>query len=143
MAIDWLAIKTDYITGAGSYRQLGEKYGVKKDTIYRKANKEGWARQRDRQRDTVERRTLEKSAEKTAEKLAESYSEGAAQKARIKNTLLEMAENWLKDQGGVIRDMSDYRKLVQCCLDILADADSGNERTVRVTMDGEAGEYAE
>ena len=28
MAVDWLAIRNDYINGGGSYRKLAEKYGV-------------------------------------------------------------------------------------------------------------------
>lgn len=143
MAIDWLAIKMDYIAGNGSYRQLGEKYGVKKDTIYRKAKTEQWARQRDRQRDTIERRTLEKSAEKSAEKLAETYSEDIARKARIKNTLLDMIEEWLKRQGGSIQDVTDFRKMVQCCMDVLNNSENDTERAVRVVMEGETGDYAD
>ena len=141
--IDWLSIKTDYITGRGSYRQLAEKYGIKKDTIYRRANHEKWAEQRDRQRDTIERRVIDRTTDKIADKMAEAYSDNAAAKVRIKGKMLKMAEDWLDHQGGVIHDVTDFRKIVQCCLDMLDDSNSGTERNVRVVMDGEASEYAE
>ena len=143
MAIDWMPIKMDYISGNGSYRQLGEKYGIKKDTIYRKAKAEQWARQRDKQRDTIERRTMEKSAEKAAEKLAETYSDEIARRGRIKNRLLDMIEEWLDGQEGCIRDVSDFRKIVQCCMDVLDAAETNSEKTMRVIMEGGTEDYAE
>lgn len=141
--IDWLSIKTEYINQQGSYRQLAEKYGIKKDTIYRKASREGWARQRDKQRDALERRIMEKSTEKIADKMADAYSDNAVAKARIKGKMLKMAEDWLDQQQGTIHDVTDFRKIVQCCMDMLGDADGLSRTGIRVTMDGEASEYAE
>lgn len=50
MSVDWLAIKTEYLTGNGSYAALAKKYGVHKSTIANKASKEGWTEQREEQR---------------------------------------------------------------------------------------------
>ena len=50
MAVNWLAIKTEYLTGNGSYATLAEKYGVHKSTIANKAGEEGWVEQREEQR---------------------------------------------------------------------------------------------
>lgn len=47
MAVDWLAIKNDYINGLGSYRKLAEKYKVSANSICAKAKKEGWVKARD------------------------------------------------------------------------------------------------
>lgn len=52
MSVDWLAIKTEYLTGNGSYAALAKKYGVHKSTIANKAGKEGWTEQREEQRRT-------------------------------------------------------------------------------------------
>ena len=141
--IDWLSIKTEYLNHQGSYRQLAAKYGVQKDTIYRRASREGWAKLRDKQRDTLERRIMEKSTEKIADKVAEAYGDNAAARIRIKGKMLKMAEDWLDQQGGKIRDVTDFRKIVQCCLDMLSDADGTQRSGIRVVMDGEAGDYAE
>lgn len=141
--IDWTSIKTDYITGRGSYRTLGEKYGLKKDQIARRSAREGWARQRDATSDTIERRTLDKAVEKISDALSDAYSDQAATRARIKSKLLAMAENWIDQQDGKIQDAGDYRRIVQCCMDMLDAADANDSRAVRVVMDGEADSYAE
>ena len=143
MAIDWMPIKLDYISGNGSYRQLGEKYGIKKDTIYRKAKAEQWARQRDKQRDTIERRVIEKSAEKAAEKLSDSYSDEIARRAKVKGRLMDMIDGWLDEQNGTIRDVSDFRKIVQCVLDILGNSEEDTEKQFRVVMEGEVADLAD
>ncbi len=141
--VDWMSIKADYVNAQGSYRQLAEKYGVKKDTIARRAQKEGWARQRDRQRDTLERRIMEKSTEKIAAKMAEAYSDQAVTRNRIKSKLLKMAERWIDEQNGQITDAGDYRRIVQCCMDMLEAADYGSEQKLRVIMEGDAEDYAQ
>ena len=35
-------IRTDYIAGKGSYRELSKKYGVPLKTLARRAKEEGW-----------------------------------------------------------------------------------------------------
>ena len=42
MAVDWLAIRNDYINGGGSYRKLAEKYGVPFGSLRSRAEKENW-----------------------------------------------------------------------------------------------------
>lgn len=42
MAVDWLAIRNDYISGGGSYRKLAEKYGVPLRTVAKHAKDEDW-----------------------------------------------------------------------------------------------------
>ena len=141
--IDWLSIKADYITGQGTYRSLADKYGIKKDTIYRKARNEKWTRQRDATRDKVERRAIEKSTEKIAEAVAQNCADTYAMRRRIKGKLLAMAERWIDEQEGQIRDAGDYRRIVQCCMDMLEATDAGDEKALRVIMEGGADEYAE
>ena len=42
MAVDWLAIRNDYINGGGSYRKMAEKYSVPLRTIAHRAKEEKW-----------------------------------------------------------------------------------------------------
>ena len=42
MAVDWLTIRNDYISGGGSYRKLAEKYGVPFSVLKDKAVSEKW-----------------------------------------------------------------------------------------------------
>ena len=42
MAVDWLTIRNDYISGGGSYRKIAEKYGVPFSVLKDKAVSEKW-----------------------------------------------------------------------------------------------------
>lgn len=53
MAVDWLAIRNDYINGGGSYRKLAEKYGVPLRTIAKHAKDEDWQAAREEQRNSI------------------------------------------------------------------------------------------
>lgn len=114
MAVDWLAIRNDYINGGGSYRKLAEKYGVNKDTIAQKAKSEGWKEQRDIQTDKTKTETIQK----TKEKISDALSDEAAAKARIRVKLIRMAENWIDGQVDTVVDTADYRRIVQSCVDM-------------------------
>lgn len=114
MAVDWLAIRNDYINGGGSYRKLAEKYGVNKDTIAQKAKSEGWREQRDIQTDKTQTETIQK----TQGKISDALSDEAAAKARIRAKLIRMAENWIDGQVDTVGDTADYRRIVQSCVDM-------------------------
>jgi hypothetical protein len=141
--IPWTEIKTDYICGRGSYRTLAEKYGLTKDQVARRSAREAWARQRDATCDTIAQKTLDKAVEKISDTLSDAYSDQAAVRARIKSKLLTMAENWIDQQEGQIHDAGDYRRIVQCCMDMLNAADSSDERSFRVVMEGEVADLAD
>ena len=141
--IDWTAIKTEYVTGQGSYRTLAEKYGLRKDRIARRGKAEGWERQRDATRDTIQERTIYKATEKISDALAKGYGDQAETRVRVKGKLLAMAENWIDAQDGQVHDAGEFRRIVQCCVDLLDAADMGNEKTMRVIMEGGAEDYAE
>lgn len=44
--IDWVRIKSEYLGGGVSLRQLADKYKVSKSQIFKISSKEGWAKQR-------------------------------------------------------------------------------------------------
>lgn len=68
--VDWLAIKTEYITTDISQRKLAKKYGLSVSTIARKSTDEGWVEQREQHKSKVLSKTTEKIANKEANKLA-------------------------------------------------------------------------
>lgn len=68
--VDWLAIKTEYITTDISQRKLAQKYGLAVSTVARKSTDEGWVEQRERHKSNVLSKTTEKIANKEANKLA-------------------------------------------------------------------------
>lgn len=123
MAVDWLAIKNDYINGGGSYRKLAEKYGVSFNTLKDKAVEEGWKKLREDQHN----KTTTKTQQKTQEKIADALSDEAALKVRLRVGLLERAAKWL-EQHEEIDDTSDFRRMVQSCLDLgVMDTQNGDE----------------
>ena len=59
MAVDWLKIKTEYITTSTSYRKLRDKYGVGVTAICTRAQRERWQEQRERFQNNTVTKTIE------------------------------------------------------------------------------------
>lgn len=72
MAVDWTAIKAEYITTRTSYRKLAEKYGVSRDLVADKGKEENWVELR-----------RQFSAKTLAKAVAKSSSDQANKMARI------------------------------------------------------------
>ena len=68
--MDWLKIKTEYITTDISYRGLAEKYGVSKSQIYKVGGEEGWVELREQHRSKVVAKSVKKIEEKKAKQAA-------------------------------------------------------------------------
>lgn len=106
MAVDWLRIKTEYINGNVSYRNLAEKHGVSQSAIRKKAAAEKWAAAKTEQRNKIGTKTEQKSAEK----ISDNESEIASIKSRIRLKIYQELENRLNTDGV---DGADFRRLVQ------------------------------
>lgn len=72
MSVDWLAIKTEYLTGNSSYATLAKKYGVHKSTIANKAGKEGWTEQREQKMREIANECEQKASKMRADIVAEA-----------------------------------------------------------------------
>ena len=83
-AVSWRKIKAEYIAGGISQRKLAEKYGVNRNLLMRRAQKERW---NDR-RKQAEAKALEKVEQKTAEVVADN----AVILERVKGKLLAKLE---------------------------------------------------
>lgn len=70
MAVDWIAVKNEYINGTGSYRKLAEKYQIPFGTLRARAQKEKWPKLRERQKHIISTKTAQKTAEKIAKQEA-------------------------------------------------------------------------
>ena len=114
MAIDWHAIRNDYINGGGSYRKLAEKYGVDKSTIAKKGKEENWKQLKETQTD----KTRTKTAQKTEEKISDALSDQAATRARIAAKVTRMVEGWIYKYAEAAEDTGDIRRIVQSCVDM-------------------------
>lgn len=111
MAVDWLKIKNDYISGGGSYRELAEKYGVLETTLEKKAAKEKWRNLKMTQRVKIEEKLLEKNAEK----ISDNESEIAAIKSRLKLNIYQQLEARMSAEGV---DGMEFRRQVQSYIDM-------------------------
>lgn len=122
MAVDWLRIKSEYVNGNISYRELSEKYGVSQSAIRKKAASEKWTGTKIEQLNRIET----KIEQKTEEKIADALSDEAAAKIRIKASMMRLAEGWFAKQERIIAedptekaiDPNDFRKMVQSCVDL-------------------------
>ena len=65
-AIDWAAIKTEYITSTASYRKLAEKYGVSYRYMSVRGRSEGWVQARRKYQEGVTDKIIEKVADERA-----------------------------------------------------------------------------
>ena len=123
MAVDWLKIKTEYINDQStSYRKLAEKHGVAFSVLKDKAVKEKWTDARTQHPNNKRAKTEQKAVEKTSDAL----SDEAAAKARIKASMMRLAEGWfVKQEEHIAQDPQtrginpgDFRKMVQSCIDL-------------------------
>lgn len=110
--IDWDAIKNEYLTTKTSYRKLADKYGVNKDTIWKKGKEEDWDGQRRQHSDNVQTKMLEADTEQKvsgAKKLneaAEMLLSIAVEQMRARNPM-KMSTQEMKHISGVLRDVKE------------------------------------
>ena len=88
MAVDWLAIRNDYINGLGSYRKLAEKYGVSANAICNKAKNENWIKEKDANL----YKTCTKVVQQTADVIAQNEVDRITRLLAISDSLLSKIE---------------------------------------------------
>lgn len=135
MAVDWLAIKTEYINGGISYRKLAEKYGVSQSTIRKRAAAEKWSETKTEQRNKIRTKTEQKTVEKISDALSDAAADEVSIKSRIRLKIYREIENRLNAEEV---DASDFRKLVQSYKDmceIVVEDGKNKQEGVRVIVD--------
>lgn len=88
VAVDWLAIRNDYINGGGSYRKLAEKYGVPFGSLRARAEKEDWPELKKEQLHKISTKT----AQKTADAIVKKEVKRAERMMGIHDQLLDKLE---------------------------------------------------
>lgn len=78
--IDWNALRIEYISGDISQRKLAEKYNVSADVLMQRANREGWAKDKNE--------ALSKAIADTKQKTADAIVDNASIAQDIKKRLL-------------------------------------------------------
>lgn len=46
MATDWKVLRVEYVNSAMQYKELADRHGLKEGTVRQRANREGWAEER-------------------------------------------------------------------------------------------------
>ena len=123
LPVDWKAIKTEYITGNISYRQLAEKYDIPFRTVRNRAQEEQWGAIKSKTRARQEQRTLEKVVEQESTKLAKTDEKYF----RILDKLFDRAEELVGNTEiltpTMLKDMATTMKYLKECKSIKSDAD--------------------
>lgn len=89
--IDWVSIKTEYITTDISQRDLADKYGVSLMSVNRHSRAEGWMEARENYVNGVYARCLQKATEKQADKFTRFLNSVDKLQAKI-DQLLELED---------------------------------------------------
>lgn len=93
MAVDWIAVRNEYINGNCSYRKLAEKYEIPFGTLRARAQKEKWPKLREKQQHRISTRT----AQKTAEQIAQQEAKRAARIHAASDELLLRIEQAIRE----------------------------------------------
>lgn len=125
---DWVAIKTEYVTGEDSLQELAQKYGISQSTLRKRSANESWVEQREEHRNNLG--TLVE--QKTAEKIAESESEIASLKSKARLKIWKEIERRMADDVSKM-DNADLRRMVQnyCDMHSTEPEDSGPADTAK------------
>lgn len=146
---DWQDIKTEYITTKTSFRKLADKYGLHKDTIWKKAKDEGWEDLRRQHIDNTQTKILDADTEQKVDR--------AVRLMTVADKLLEKVEQWVEMDEPItansIKNLSDAIKnikevqMIRTAEDIEeqkariaklqkeAESDSSNKDPIRVIID--------
>lgn len=89
---DWDAIKSAYIDGSTSVREISSKYGVPEGRIYRKASSEGWKKLREKVRRKTEEKYVNQCARARARELTVISSAAEKMAALLDRTVDELSE---------------------------------------------------
>lgn len=150
----WGKIRTEYVTGEKSYRELAKKHGVSMSQLSEVASKEGWAKLRAEHRAETAAKAEQKLQEQQAGALADEL-EGIRRTARNLSAAIEKKSlgkrldskslrelvSATKDLAAILRDVFDQPNLLnQAKLD--KETGKGPE-AVKVVLDEEAEELSE
>lgn len=121
--MDWRAIKTEYITGNISMRELAEKHNIPFRTLRNRAQEEQWGANKSKTRARQEQRTLEKVVEQESTNLAKTDEKYF----RILDKLFDKAEKLVANTEiltpTMLKDMATTMKYLKECKSIKSEAD--------------------
>ena len=111
--VDWVKIKTEYITTDTGYRKLAEKYGVSFRTLSQKAKDEEWVQERRKHREKVVKKAVQKVANQQADKMARFTTVSDKLLDRIERIIEESEEGKItaKDIRSLTAAVKDLKEI--------------------------------
>lgn len=123
LPVDWRQIKTEYITGNISMRELAAKHNIPFRTLRNRAQEEQWGANKSKTRARQEQKTIEKVVEQESTRLAKTDDKYF----RIIDKLFDKAEKLVEDTEvltpTMLKDMATTMKYLKECKSIKSDAD--------------------
>ena len=120
MAVDWLKLKTEYITTDTSYRKLSAKYGVTAQAIYNKGKAEHWQEQKEQHLNGVFTKTMSKEQSKAVDRYTRltSVADKLLSKIEIAVDALDeeaalklLSSTTLRSLSGALKDIKEIQSL--------------------------------
>ena len=159
--IDWIKIRTEYITDPSTgYQSLSKKYGVNFTTLSKRAKREGWVAQRKKHTEKMVMKNI-KQAQKDSDRYRSILYRAAARVAEqidglVKDaSMTELAKIGLKprDITGAIKDLEDALHIKSAAdleeqavriakLKKEVEESDKDDKTVRVVISGDAEDYS-
>lgn len=110
MTVDWVGIKTEYITTETGYRKLAEKYGVSFRTLSQKAKDEEWVKERRKHRENIVKKAVRKVEDHESSKMARF--------ATVSDKLLNRIERIIEESETGQISAKDIRSLTAAVKDL-------------------------
>ena len=98
MNIDWAKIRTAYVTGNESLREIAARFGVSRGEIGRKSSSESWPEQRKKHRDKCATKARQKALRAQSDALAKIWQT----QDLMDQAIMRMAEKLAAGEMGVI-----------------------------------------
>lgn len=108
--VDWVKIKTEYITTDTGYRKLADKYGVSFRTLSQKAKDEEWVQERRKHREKVVKKAVQKVANQQADKMARFTT--------VSDKLLDRIERIIEESETGVITPKEIRSLTAAVKDL-------------------------
>ncbi len=114
--VDWSAIKTEYVTGESSYRELSKKNDVALRTLAERAKNEKWVDLRNEYRNNVATKTIQKSENKQVQRTLKLMSATDELLKKIECTINKMTatdaladSRLVKQIASALKDIKDIQ----------------------------------
>lgn len=108
--VDWVKVKTEYITTEIGYRKLADKYGVSFRTLSQKAKDEEWVQERRKHRENIVKKAVRKVEDHESRKMARF--------ATVSDKLLNRIERIIEESETGQISAKDIRSLTAAVKDL-------------------------